>query len=225
MDEVWARAAAAEEGLVVLAEEQTGGRGRFQRPWLSPPGGSLMLSVLIRPPAPVLPLLPMLLALAAADAIEHVTGLPVRLKWPNDLLLAGLKTGGILVESRLSGDRATAVGGVGINVNFDPRRVPGIPEQATSLSRAAGRPIERRVLLNALLERLDAHYDRLLAGHTLVPAWRERLETLGQSVEIRAGGRVTRGRAVEVDQLGRLLVQLPNGEIEAFAAGEVTLQV
>jgi BirA family biotin operon repressor/biotin-[acetyl-CoA-carboxylase] ligase len=224
MDEVWARADEEEEGFLVLAEEQTGGRGRFQRAWLSPPGGSLMLSVLVRPPLPRAALLPALLALAAAEAIEQTTGLRVRLKWPNDLLVDGQKTGGVLVESRLRGDEATLVGGIGINVNFDPHRVPGIPATATSLSQAAGHAIDRRALLSALLDRLDALYDRLLAGGDLIPQWRERIETLGKTVEVRAGDRVVRGQALDVDRAGRLLVRLPSGALEALAAGEVTLQ-
>lgn len=225
MDEVWARADEEDEGFLVLAEQQTSGRGRFQRAWLSPPGSSILLSVLVRPPTPHAALLPALLGLAAAEAIEQTTGLRARLKWPNDLLVDGRKTGGVLVESRLRGERSTVVGGIGINVNFDPQHVPGLPETATSLSQAVGHTIDRRALLGALLERMDARYDRLLAGDDLIAPWRERLETLGKTVEVRTGDRVVRGQALDVDRVGRLLVRLPGGALEALAAGEVTLQV
>jgi BirA family biotin operon repressor/biotin-[acetyl-CoA-carboxylase] ligase len=224
MDEVWARAEREDEGFLLIAEEQTGGRGRFQRRWVAPAGTSLLFSVLLRPPLARAALIPVVLALAAAEGIEAATGLGVALKWPNDLLVAGRKTGGILVESRLDGSRVTIVGGIGINVNLDPRTVPGIPPSATSLSRAAGLPIERRALLAVLLERLDARYDDLLAGGDLIPAWRSRLVTLGKQVEVRHGNQMVRGRAVDVDRSGRLVVQLPGGALEVLAAGEVTLQ-
>lgn len=225
MDEVWARAEAEDEGFLVIAEEQTGGRGRFQRPWVSPPGASLMLSVLFHPPLERAALVPVVLALAAAEAIEGTTGIAVRLKWPNDLVIDERKTGGILVESRVRGEQATVVGGIGINVNFDPSRVPGVPETATSLLRATSAPVDRRALLGALLDRLDARYDALLAGSELIAPWRARLETIGKQVEVRIGDHTVHGTAIDVDRTGRLLVRLPTGATEALSAGEVTLQV
>ncbi|GIW10593.1 MAG: hypothetical protein KatS3mg061_1650 [Dehalococcoidia bacterium] len=224
MDEVWQRAATAEEGLVVLAEEQTGGRGRFRRPWRAPAGSSLLLSLLFRPPVASLPQLPPLLALAAAEAIEAVCGRSVGLKWPNDLLIAGRKVGGILVESQLLDQRVTAVGGIGINGNFDPATVPGIPAEATSLLVACGRAVDRPALLEALLARLDAGYARLLAGENLLPAWRARLVTIGRWVTVQVGEQQVSGQALDVDREGKLILRRADGSLETLAAGEVTLQ-
>ena len=113
-------AAGAAEGLLVLADEQTAGRGRLDRRWWAPPGSSLLMSLLLRPPLPPgqAGQLTMCLGLAAAEGVEAVTGLQPALKWPNDLLLGGRKLGGMLSELRLDGERlAYAVLGLGVNVN------------------------------------------------------------------------------------------------------------
>lgn len=224
MDEVWQRVDEEEEGLIVLAEVQQSGRGRFQRPWIVPAGTSVQISLLARPPLSALGQLPMLLALAAAEAIEQTTGLTIAIKWPNDLLIGGRKTAGVLVESRIEGEQATVVGGLGINVNFDPAQIDGIPATATSLMVETGSLVDRRRLLEALLEQIDHHYDQLLSGISPLMLWRARIETISRQVAVKAGARTLRGTATGVDREGRLIIRTDAGVIEALAAGEVTLQ-
>ena len=130
----------AEEGTVVVAENQTAGRGRQGRTWVSR-GGNLYFSIIFRPAPDVLPLISMLAGVAAARAIRRVTALDPRLKWPNDVMLHGKKVAGILVESVVRGDRADyAVLGIGINVSLDTGSAGEISALAISLDAAVGPP-------------------------------------------------------------------------------------
>src|SRR5438876_4697526 len=138
-----ARAGAA-EGLVVVADHQTAGRGRLGRTWVAPPGSSLLVSVLFRPGSlEAGHLLTTAVALAACDACERVAGVAPDLKWPNDLLVGNLKLGGILAEA----DGAAVVVGLGLNVN----RASGAPETAVALGELAERDVDADALLAELL--------------------------------------------------------------------------
>jgi biotin-[acetyl-CoA-carboxylase] ligase BirA-like protein len=141
------------EGAVAVADEQTAGRGRLGRTWLARPGTSLLVSVALRPAVPTarLPELSLVAGRAVADAIAQVTGLEPALKFPNDVLLEGGKVAGILAEAR----EGRVVLGIGVNVNVD---AVGVPE-ATALSIALGRTIDRAELLAAVLAALEARYD------------------------------------------------------------------
>src|SRR5262249_45438927 len=190
----------------VLAEEQTAGRGRQGRGWAAPPGSSLLMSLLLRPtwlPPTDAFTLTMLAGTALCEAIEQTLPIYAALKWPNDLVLPagppGLigrapdlrKAAGILSELELERDRIVwAAIGMGINVNWEPSGV--VDEQdlariAAGVSAAAGRPVDRLVLLRALLIRLDARYVALRQGRReeLFEAWRDRLAMLGQPVSVR----------------------------------------
>jgi BirA family biotin operon repressor/biotin-[acetyl-CoA-carboxylase] ligase len=145
----------APEGAVVVAEEQTSGRGRLGRRWEAAPGTSILCSISLRPAvdAEVLPHLSLVAGAACAEAMAVVTGLHPTVKFPNDILVSGRKVAGILAEA--SG--GWVVLGIGINVNA---QLEELPEGATSLSRETGRPVDRAELLITLLERLETHYDR-----------------------------------------------------------------
>jgi BirA family biotin operon repressor/biotin-[acetyl-CoA-carboxylase] ligase len=150
------------EGAVALAEEQTEGRGRLGRTWVSPPRVSILCSVLLEPPVetPRLPELSVVAGEACAEAISRVTGLEPRVKLPNDVLLRERKVAGILAEAR----DGRVVLGIGINVNVEPAELPqGVTTPATSLLGELGRPIDRAELLVTLLESLEQHYDRWLS--------------------------------------------------------------
>ena len=151
------------EGAVVVANEQTEGRGRLGRPWLAPTGTSLLLSVLLRPkvdPAR-LPELSIVAGRACAEAIAEVTGLETRVKFPNDVLVRGRKVAGILAEA----SEGRVVLGVGVNVTQKPGQLPAdVRTPPTSLLIETGRAIDRGELLLALLERLERRYDEWLAG-------------------------------------------------------------
>jgi BirA family biotin operon repressor/biotin-[acetyl-CoA-carboxylase] ligase len=226
------------EGLVILADQQIAGRGRQGRAWAAPPGSSLLLSVLLRPawlpPADSFALT-MLAGVALCEAVEQTAALPAALKWPNDLLLPAQtaagptlrKAAGILSEIDLAdGQIAWVVIGIGVNVNWSPSGVVDgrdLAEVATSVGAAAGRPIDRLRLLQALLERLDARYEALRhAGRTdLFEFWRDRLVTLGQTVHIRLPQGELRGVAEDVETSGALRVRDEDGVLHSIMAGDV----
>ena len=151
----------APEGAVVVADEQTAGRGRLGRRWLAPAGTSLLCSIQLRPEITPerLPELTVVASHALADAIEQLTGLRSELKFPNDLLLGGRKVAGILAEAR----EGRVVAGIGVNVNIGEAELPvEVETAATSLLIKTGREIDRADLLVELLVRLETRYDAWL---------------------------------------------------------------
>lgn len=225
----------APEGVVLVADVQTAGRGRLGRTWTAPPGSSLLLSVLLRPPAGVAEAVTMVAGLAMAEAVGAVAGVDARLKWPNDLVVGERKLAGILAEAdwpagaTISGgwrrpdphERVAVVVGIGVNVNW-----PEVPDELADLlvacNHVAGRPVDRDALLDAFLERLGARYADLRAGTVPIADWRARSATLGRRVRIDLGGDDVEGTAVDVDAAGRLVVDTLEGERRTFAVGDVT---
>ncbi len=213
-----------DEGLVILADEQTAGRGRHGRAWIAPPGSSVLMSVLLRPSLPVeqVNYLTMIVALAAVEAIETVAGLPAGLKWPNDLVIQDRKVGGVLTESTFIGDRLSyVVVGLGLNINFDPAQIPGIPPTATSLMVACGRPLDRVVLIRAILEGVERRYQALLAGHSSYSDWVCRLTTLGRRVRVKTPTAIVEGVAAEAGPEGHLIIRQEDGQCIQVTVGEV----
>lgn len=214
-----------EDGLVVVAEEQTAGRGRLQRRWVTPPGSSILMTILLRPSAELAPRLTLIAALALAEAIEEVTGLPVDMKWPNDVLIRGKKACGILVESEFDGETPRySLLGIGVNVNFDPAELPEAIYPPTTLNHELGREVDRLLLLRAILQRLDSYLDDVALGTPVQEAWRKRLVTLGQRVKVTQGEAVEEGLAVDVGENGELVVQRDDGTRVSILAGDVTLR-
>ena len=153
----------APEGALVVAEEQTAGRGRLGRRWFAPAGTSLLCSLQLRPASPTerLPELTGFAARACAEAIAGVTGLEPELKFPNDVLVGGRKVAGILAEAR----EGRVVLGIGINVNVPASELPAdVAHPATSLLAETGRELDRAELLAELLVRLERRYDAWLSG-------------------------------------------------------------
>jgi BirA family biotin operon repressor/biotin-[acetyl-CoA-carboxylase] ligase len=150
----------APEGAVAVAEEQTAGRGRFGRSWYAPPRTSVLVSINLRPQidSARLPELSLVAGAAAAEAIAAETGLDPEVRFPNDVLIGGRKVAGILADAR----DGRVVLGIGINANIPPDELP--EPAATSLLVETGEPVDRARLLAALLERLEAHYDRWIHG-------------------------------------------------------------
>lgn len=212
------------DGRVVVADEQTEGRGRRGREWLSPPGLNLLVSVAIHPRLAAQDAwqLGLAVALAAADACAEVA--PVALKWPNDLVSAadGRKAGGLLIETMAEGDRLSgAVVGIGINVNWRLDAMPdALRRTATSLADLAGAPVDRVALLGRLLGALEEELDAIEAGRSPLERYRERCSTLGRTVTVAtADGSVT-GRAVDLDPAGALIVEVADGR-HVISSGEV----
>lgn len=219
-----AAGAGAAEGLVVVAEQQTAGRGRLGRSWTSPPRAGLTFSVLLRPavPGPRKGLLPLLAGLAAAEAVTAVGALDVRLKWPNDLLDAadGRKLAGILAEAV---DGAVVVG-IGLNVTTRADELPD--ERAGSLLVAGAQVTDRASLLKELLRAFDRRYAAWLQAdgspHAVLPAYREICATIGQRVRLALpAGQLVVGTATSVDDDGRLRVREDDGTDRAWSSGDV----
>lgn len=202
------------EGAVVVADHQTGGRGRRGRTWDAPAGSSLLVSVLLRPPAADAHLAGMATALAAVQACAEVAGVAVALKWPNDLVVGDRKLGGILGEVVTAGDRAAVVVGLGLNVDWDAPLPPG----AIDLRGLSGRAVDREQLLVALLQALEDRCRRP-ADH-VVSEYRSGCATLGRLVRVELGAETLTGTAVGVDDGGRLVVDTATGE-RLVAAGDV----
>jgi BirA family biotin operon repressor/biotin-[acetyl-CoA-carboxylase] ligase len=223
-----AAATGAPAGTVLVAELQSGGRGRLGRSWVSPAGAGLTFSVLLRPVPPVSAWgwLPLLTGLALARTL----GSAARLKWPNDVLLGpeGKKVAGILVQSGAAGSGAGAVvAGVGLNVSTEQAELP--VETATSLLLEGHRVSDRAELLVGFLSRFDGLYtawqahggDACASG--LAGGYRTACATLGRQVSVELASHTLLGRAVDVDDSGRLLVRPPGGAAPvAVAAGDVT---
>lgn len=228
------------EGVVVVADHQTAGRGRRDRRWEAPPGSSLLLSILLRPPVPLAPLAPVAVGLAAAEAAAAVL-LPgpshdVQLKWPNDVVVSGRKLAGILAEadwpagSNISDgwrapsatERATMVVGLGLNVK-EPDGGGLSVEGAVALDELAGAPVDRSRLLDSFLDRLDGWYQRLLddGPAPLLDAWRSRSATLGQRVRVDLGAEDVEGTAVDITDQGHLVVDTVEGQRRMLAVGDV----
>lgn len=213
------------EGTVVVAEEQTAARGRFNRAWISPPGVNVVFSVLLRPSPAQLPHVNMAAALAVSKTVEHFTGLVPSTKWPNDVRLRGRKISGILVEAAMQGtDAAHAVVGIGINVNFDTSYSKEISSTATSMMTETGGRFGRGEVLQHVLEGMDDLYGRVSRGESLTVEWSTCLETLGQTVRLEWNGNVVEGFAEAVDERGNLVLSSPDGSTFTAVAGEVTLQ-
>jgi BirA family biotin operon repressor/biotin-[acetyl-CoA-carboxylase] ligase len=211
------------EGVLVVAEGQSAGRGRRGRTWWSQPGRSLSVSVGLRPrlEASRAWQLGLAVALAAREACESVA--PTGLKWPNDLVAAdGRKVGGLLVETALEGDRlAAAVVGVGINANWRRAEMPvEISGTATSLGEVARRPVDRVGLLRALAEALEREVEAVERGRSPLEAYRTACVTLGSNVAVDTPAGRIEGPAVAVDEAGALVVETPSGPV-AVTSGEV----
>ncbi|ERH08695.1 MAG: birA, biotin-[acetyl-CoA-carboxylase] ligase region [halophilic archaeon J07HX64] len=207
-------AAEGRSNVAVVADEQTGGRGRLDRTWVSPSGG-VWLSALVRPgvPAAHAPLYTLAAAVATTRAVREA-GIEAGIKWPNDVLVDGRKLAGILTEMEGEADRVTwLVVGVGLNADVDPAALPAA--DATSLS-AEGVNVDRRVLTQRLLEEFHTLHE---SRETILPAWREYADTLGRSVRVETGDRTVEGEATDIEFPGTLRIDTGDG-VEAVAAGD-----
>ncbi|MHB1293724.1 MAG: biotin--[acetyl-CoA-carboxylase] ligase [Anaerolineae bacterium] len=217
----------APDGLVVLADVQTAGRGRLGRRWQASPGSSLLMSLLLRPPLEPQQAMraTMLCALGALEGIRRIAGLEARVKWPNDILLGEGKVGGVLTEVGLRGRRLDyLIVGMGLNVNLEVASLTDLLAPAASLKSGAGRSIARLALCAAILEAIDARYTRLGEGWSPHEEWRSYLDTLGRQVAVGTPEEVIEGVAEDVDADGALLVRQEDGTLCTVLAGDVTLR-
>ncbi|WP_028539165.1 biotin--[acetyl-CoA-carboxylase] ligase [Paenibacillus sp. J14] len=220
----------APHGTLVLAEEQTAGRGRQGRRWYSPPGKGVWMSLLLRPdrqPLSIAPQLTLLTAVAVCRAIRKVTGVDVGIKWPNDILARGRKLCGIIVESAAEDELIRyAVAGIGIDVNLAASDIPPELEAiATSLLIESGQRIDRTSLIGAVVKELEQLYALYIQegfapiGHL----WEALSVTLGREIIVHTPNGVLQGMATGLDSSGALLLMDQNGQHFTIFSGEVQL--
>jgi BirA family biotin operon repressor/biotin-[acetyl-CoA-carboxylase] ligase len=218
----------ATEGTVVLTDHQPGGRGRQGRRWQSLPGQQVLLSIIVSPSFPISSLV-MCAALAVYEAIAQTTGLAPVIKWPNDVLLAGKKACGTLIETTTGPeDRWCAVVGIGLNVSGSFKEDHELAERATSIAEQGAPGIRREALIAALLQRFEEHYLQLQHGgaeeaRQVWSGWREHLATLGRRVRVQQGEQIIEGEALDVGDDGALLVRQSDGAIAQIHWGDVHL--
>lgn len=217
----------AAEGLVVAANAQTAGRGRFGRGWSSPAGAGLYVSVVLRPDADVVPMVTIAAGVAVAEGIQKATGLGCVLKWPNDVYVGPRKVAGILAEaSTRAGDTSAiryVVLGFGINV-MPASYPPEVAVRATSLEEELGRGVERALVLSECLLALSQRYADLKQGRSadVIGEWRARaLTTFGRRVRLEYTGGPIEGIVEDIDEAGALVVQTASGVLRV-TSGEVT---
>jgi BirA family biotin operon repressor/biotin-[acetyl-CoA-carboxylase] ligase len=223
----------AAEGVIIVADEQTAGRGRVGRAWFSPPGQSLYVSILLRPQLVPRQIswLTMIGALAVVDVVHGSEGAGERrsaedhpspsapakrplcsIKWFNDVLLNGKKLAGVLVETALTGDQLDyAILGIGLNVNTRFDDAPDeVRQRATSLREALGKEVDRETVLRALLDAFSARYAAMPASP--VADYARYLDTLGKRVQLSVGDEIIEGQALRVEDDGALVVETDAGE-------------
>ena len=214
------------EGTVVIAETQTKGRGRLGRSWSSPKYKGIYLSLVLRPK--ILPnassILTLLAAVSLCEAIQEITTLEARIKWPNDILIHNKKLGGILTELNAEMDSVRfIVIGIGINVNNEHKT---IPEGATSLKEQKKENINRIALVQEILRKIEANYSlfqKRTGKESIIDKWRNYNITLGRKVKVACQSIHLEGQALDIDIDGGLLVRRDCGLVEKVMAGDVVL--
>ncbi|MDD5170467.1 MAG: biotin--[acetyl-CoA-carboxylase] ligase [Syntrophales bacterium] len=223
-------AANVAEGTLVIAEEQTQGRGRLDRQWFSPAGQGIYMSLIIRPslfPAQATRMV-LLTAVAVAEALIDTTGLDVMIKWPNDILVRGRKLAGILMEVAMEMDAIDyMVVGLGVNVNIGEDQFPEVFRgQATSILMETGRPFLRLQLLRRILESFEHHY-RLFqeAGYDpIVQRFRALTDIVGRQISVQTINGSFSGEVMDFDPDGFLVLRDNKGDDIRIYSGDVTIR-
>ena len=219
----------APHGTVLIADSQTGGRGRMGRSFYSPAGCGIYLSMLLRPKCPAKDLMHLTCAtaVAAADGIQSAVGLRPGIKWTNDLVVGKKKLGGILTELSLDGNGNVeyAVIGIGINCNQSAEDFPEeIKDIATSLQLATGKTVDRAAVIAQILVALQNMSESLQDPTATLNRYRSDCITIGQEISLVRGDEVRHGTALDVDTEGALVVKFDDGTAQAVQSGEVSVR-
>lgn len=217
------------EGTLVVAEEQIKGRGRLDRQWFSPRGGiwfSLLLKPLLSPYQA--PLLTLLASLAGVKGVKKATGCSLSIKWPNDLFLQGKKVAGILTEINAEMDRINfVVAGIGINANISPLYFPeDISSKAISLMEEKGEPVSRPKVLASFLNEMEVIYNKVQEEgfEGLIDEWKKYSITLDKQIEVKTPRGIIKGKAVDINEEGALVVEKEEGGVIHLLSGDVYLR-
>jgi BirA family biotin operon repressor/biotin-[acetyl-CoA-carboxylase] ligase len=223
----------AEAGTLVLADQQTAGRGRLGRPWQSPPNVGLWLSFILRPELPLerIGALPLAIAVIVAETLSAICGETFSVKWPNDILWQQRKICGILCEAQISPAANSAqldyvIAGLGINVNQQPHDFhPDWSHRAVSLGMITGHAFDRQKVFLNLVQRLERNLLMNLPPHLplLLSRWRLLCAELGKPVHLRQTHEMIAGTFEDIGAGGELILRLGNGKRQTFSAGEVSI--
>lgn len=219
-----------EEGAVFIAKEQTKGRGRFGRKWLSDKDKGIWLSILVYPTLPQdkFSIFVIASALSVTNAINEQTGLCAKIKWPNDVLINDLKTAGILVESRIYGDKSNKIPvviGIGVNLSQSKEYFKDELSHATSIELEIGQKIDCELLTKNILRQFDHYYNEIINGQkdSLVEQWRKLSATIGSDVSLIYEKTKYHGKVLDITSDYDLVVRLDSGEKHIFKAEYTTL--
>lgn len=211
----------APAGTIIVAEEQTAGRGRLQRTWISPKG-QLAFSLILRPNMDYLPFMIMISSLAITYSIQKLTGLRPQIKWPNDVMLGDKKICGILIENEIRKNSLKhTIIGMGVNVNMKISQYPEISSVATSISDELGKEFSQLQLLRQILVEIENLYYCLPQSESIFKHWQDRLITLGLRVYVKMGDQFYDGIAESVCKDGSLMLRQKDGSLVKILAGDV----
>jgi BirA family biotin operon repressor/biotin-[acetyl-CoA-carboxylase] ligase len=220
----------APEGTIVLAEEQTAGKGRMDRRWFSEGYSNILASLLLRPSMALdrIFILTMILAVAISYVIKEKYQLKAMIKWPNDIYIGRKKLGGILSEFSLKKREVKyVILGIGLNVNWYPEEKHGILYPSTSLFMERGELISRNVLFSDILMRFEGYYKDVLLGRIeqVYRKWNELSMVMGKAVEIETQVEKIKGKVLRIDHQGALVIKRDDGEEQTILSGDVSLRL
>jgi len=216
-------------GMVIIAEEQTGGVGRMGRAWISPSGG-IWVTIVLKPRVPIdhIFMITMAGSIAVARAIRKEFDLGALIKWPNDIFIGNKKVAGLLLELSAEADIVHhCLLGIGIDVNVPLHSFsPDLQKQITSISKEVGHEVDRASFLARILKEFESHYLLIEGGEydTIIREWKSLSCTLDNRVLIRTMKKSFEGDAIDIDEFGALIIRKDNGKLERVIAGDCTHQ-
>ena len=219
----------APDGTIIMSMSQTAGRGRMKRQWSCPSSKGILMSMVLRPELPMqfVPQLTLLCGVVVADTIRKVTGCAAGIKWPNDIVIGGKKVCGILAQSSFArGAPSYVIMGVGINVNQNTNQLPlDCRDTSTSLRLELGENVSRFKILKEFIIAWEEHFQCFLKGghQYLRTKWIENNVTLGRIVTVNKEIDSIQGLAVDISEIGGLIVSFSDGSTEEFLAGDLSL--
>jgi len=215
-----------DECTVIIAEKQTGGKGRLGRKWLSPKGG-IWLSIILYPQISpsYIPRITLMTAVAVVKAIEKYTQIEAKIKWPNDILVNGKKACGILTEMSAELDLINwVVVGIGINANINQGEfTDDLRDTSISLKEVLGKEISRISLVRTLLKEFEKDYEALKRREfpSILKEWKLFSNTLGKTIKVNIGEQIVTGKAIDINEKGALIVKKQDGELVEIISGTI----